>query len=199
MTAGFFDADLRFEDDFNGGLHEVLVTAGLARDFGNLTLGLQLGAMVDGTLTTQGTTYDLAPGFLGGLGLTWRAFEAPRDPLSLTFGLQLAVSTSALRDAARSDDRRSQWVALDARVSVMASRTFADVLTPYVAARAFGGPVFWSNRRGAQGPSDVLGTDRAHVQFGLGLGVTPHPALSLHIEWDFFGERGVFGGIGTSF
>jgi hypothetical protein len=95
------------------------------------------------------------------------------------------------------------WVALDARLSLTVSRTLWDVVTPYAAVRALGGPILWSNRPAASpeagGARDVVGSDPRHVQLAVGVGVTPHPAFGFHLEWDYFGERGVFGGASASF
>ena len=46
-------------------------------------------------------------------------------------------------------------------------KPFYDMLSPYVVARVFGGPILWSAFGG-----DRQGTDRYKFQFGLGLVVT---------------------------
>lgn len=184
-------------------MREVLISAGLARDVGDFTFGMQLGAIVEGELHTRGTgsaDYAITPGFLVGLAGEWHALRAPRDPITLSLGLQLAVASARVKDA--SGDT-APWVAFDARLSLTVSRTFWEVLTPYAAVRALGGPILWSNRPAtsseAGGARDVVGSDPRHVQLALGLGVAPHPAFALHIEWDYFGERGLFGGVSASF
>lgn len=193
---------MRFDDRFDAEVRETLVTVGLARDVGDFTLGLQLGAIVEGELHTSGAGADYAilPGFLAGLAGEWHALQAPRDPVSLSLALQLAVAVSRVR-AASGDT--APWVALDARLSLTVSRTFWDVLTPYAAVRALGGPILWSNRPASSpeggGERDAIGSDPRHVQLAVGLGISPHPAFGLHIEWDYFGERGVFGGASVSF
>ena len=142
----------------------------------------------------------IAPGFLAGISGEWHALRAPRHPISLSLGLQFAVAASRVKDATGDS---APWLALDARLSLTVSRTLWDVVTPYAAVRGLGGPILWSNRPAsspeAGGASDVVGSDPRHVQLAVGLGVAPHPAFALHIEWDYFGERGVFGGASASF
>jgi hypothetical protein len=47
---------------------------------------------------------------------------------------------------------------------VLVGKTFARLIRPYLAFRAFGGPVIFSD-----GDVTLLGTDRYHVQAALGL------------------------------
>ena len=203
LTAGYFDAALRFDDRFDADVREVLISAGLARDVGDFTIGIQLGAILDGELHTAGAggaDYAITPGFLVGLAGEWHALRAPRAPITLSLGLQLAVASARVKDAFGDT---APWVALDARLSLTVSRTFWEVLTPYAAVRALGGPILWSNRSANSpevgGAKDVVGSDPRHVQLALGLGVAPHPAFALHLEWDYFGEHGLFGGVSASF
>lgn len=188
MSGGFFDTTLRFDGDApatdgRAAMHEALVVAGLAYTAERLTFGVRVGAILDGHVRVGGATHDLEPGVVGALALDWRALEAPRDPLTLTLGVQLGASHARLVDPA--SERSYAWTTTDLRASVTASRTF-DPITPYLAARVFGGPVFW---RGASGG------DTTHVQLAAGVGIALGAAVSLHLEGAALAERGLTGGV----
>ena len=180
-SIGFFETDLRFAEDdgsSHADLRQVLAAIGLSRDLGDLTLGVRVGAVLDGEVVNRGQRYDLGPGVIVALALDWRAFSAPTDPLTVTFGVQLGVSHAAL------------WTTTDLRASVTASRTLWDRLTPYFSVRVFGGPIFW---RG------TTGSDTSHVQLAAGLGLELAPGWSLHVEGAALAERGLFGGLSVAF
>ena len=80
------------------------------------------------------------------------------------------------------------------RLAVVVGRTFLDVFSPYLAARVFGGPVFWT----ARGNGEV-GTDWYHYQFALGFVVTLPAGLDVYAECAPLGERRCAGGAGVSF
>jgi hypothetical protein len=165
------------------------VTAGLGRSFGargELTLGLRVGLIADGKLREGGRVHDFEPGIVGALALDWRVLTAPDDPLTLTLGVQLAAGHARLvhEGVARS------WTSTDVRASVTISRTLWRIVTPYLSARVFGGPIFWR---------DTTGTDKTHLQLALGLAIEPVAGFTLHVEGALLSERGLSGGIGVSF
>lgn len=147
---------------------------------------MRVGLIAAGTLGEGGRTHDFEPGLVGALALDWRVLSAPADPISLTLGVQLAAGHAPLTH----DGRSRAWTSTDLRASVTVSRTLWQVLTPYVSARVFGGPIFWR---------DATGADETHLQLALGLGIAPLPGFSLHVEGAILSERGVSGGIGVSF
>ncbi len=108
-------------------------------------------------------------------------FERRRRP----FVAASASLGAALLRATADDGVRRSWTAVDLRLGVMVGKTFADRWVPYLATRAFGGPVFW-HRAGAA----VVGGDRYHVTVGGGLTVRLPGAVSLTAELMPLGERG---------
>jgi hypothetical protein len=72
--------------------------------------------------------------------------------------------------------------------------TFARLLSPYVEARAFGGPAYWR----VQG-EDVQGTDAYHYQLGAGASLLIARRLDVFVEGVGLGERGVSTGLGLAF
>jgi hypothetical protein len=83
--------------------------------------------------------------------------------------------------------------AIDARIGVAFGKTLWRTLGPYVAARAFGGPVSWKFRG-----EDTTGTDDYHVQLGAGLVATTPVGLDVFAEIVPLGERAVTAGAGWS-
>jgi hypothetical protein len=84
--------------------------------------------------------------------------------------------------------------AFDLRVGVAVGKTFLDVLSPYLAARLFGGPILWE----LEG-EDVTGTDQHHVQIAFGLAASLPRGFDLFAEGAPFGERAATVGAGVAF
>jgi hypothetical protein len=88
-----------------------------------------------------------------------------------------------------------RFTAFDLRAGAIAGKTIAGVFTPYVTARAFGGPVSWRFDGDA-----VTGTDLYKYQLGGGLSLALFDRkLDVFAEGIALGERGFAAGVGTSF
>ena len=81
-------------------------------------------------------------------------------------------------------------LATDLRFGVTAGRTFAELVSPYLMARVFGGPVMWTIAG-----EDVTGSDTSHVQLGGGLNLSLTTAFSVVVDASVLGERSVAVGI----
>lgn len=172
------------------------------------TLSLQIGAGgIAGGELVHGAAHDsLGPGFAASSGLAWRAIDA-RGALPF---VQLTATIGVTHALTRTDDRgtytdgstspgaqpeTSRFTAFDLRLGAVAGKTFADVFTPYVTARAFGGPISWR-----YDGADVTGTDLYKYQLGGGLALALLDGkLDVFAEGIALGERGVAAGIGTTF
>lgn len=151
-----------------------------------------IGATVGGDLELGGEDHELAPGFLAVISAS-RALTG-MAPYFVITGLSVGVSSTPTRSAP-GDETDGQLTAGDVRFSVTAGRLFLDTIAPYAALRAFGGPVIWQR--------DDLplagGTDRYHVQVGLGLLVATPSGFDAFVELAPAGERAVTVGMGSAF
>jgi hypothetical protein len=173
---------------------------------GSLSLQLGAGGIAGGELAHGAARDSLGPGGAVASGIAWRAIEG-RSGLPF---LQLTATLGVTHALTRTDDRgtrtdgapsaggqaqTAQFTAFDLRLGAVAGRTFADRLTPYVTARAFGGPILW-RLDGAT----VTGTDLSKVQVGGGLSLAlPGGRLDVFAEGIPLGERGVAVGVGSTF
>lgn len=151
-----------------------------------------MGAILDGELRGQGSTYDIGPGFLASLTGAYRVVGGPgKLPfLTLTLGYGMSFTEAHEIDGAREDEA---LMASDARLGVLFGVTLFDFWSPYLAARAFGGPVNWQ-RRG----EDRVGSDRHHYAIGVGSSFAVAPTLSLTLEAIPVGERSYGAGFSLS-
>jgi len=137
-----------------------------------------LGTVLDGALDGEGRTHDIGPGIVG-------AASASKQWTSgawfVTGSLGAGISRTTTLETGGS---QQSLIAIDVlRAGVMAGRTFG-VTSPYVMARGFGGPVFWT-----LDAMDITGTDTSKFQLGAGVSVTTASGLSLLLDVSALGER----------
>jgi hypothetical protein len=173
---------------------------------GALTAQLGGGGVAGGELVHGLARDTIGPGFAAFGGVAWRAYDGT-DALPF---LQLTATLSGTHALTRTDDRGTRtdgttspgarpetprFTAFDLRLGAIAGKTFANAFTPYVTARAFGGPISW-RFDGA----DVTGTDLYKYQLGGGLSLALFDhRLDVFVEGIAMGERGLAAGIGTTF
>ncbi len=177
----------------------------LARD-GALSLQIGAGGIVGGELVHGAARDTLGPGFAASTGLAWRVADGrgalPFVQLTGTLGVTHALTRTDHRgtrtDGAPSPDGRAdtpRFTALDVRLGAVAGKTLAEIVTPYVTARAFGGPIAWR----FDGAS-VTGTDLYKYQLGGGVALSlANHKFDVFAEGIAFGERGIAAGVGTTF
>jgi hypothetical protein len=120
---------------------------------------------------------------------------------SLLHSLQFAVLASETRSQgaagappgslAASAEQRASYTAFDLRVGVAAGYRVSSVLSPYVVARAFGGPILWT----VDGAS-ARGTDLYKYQLGFGASVALSKSVDAQIEASAVGEQAITAGLG---
>ncbi len=108
-------------------------------------------------------------------------------------GFSATLGTALIRGTA-DDGTAHLWSAWDLRGGAIAGKTFGKVFVPYVAARAFGGPVYWT-----RGGASTTGTDRYHVTAGLGLILRLPARLDLTVEAMPLGEQSATAGLTSHF
>lgn len=124
-------------------------------------------------------------------GASWLVlYEGERRPfVALTASLGAAVMR-AIAD----DGRTRTFSPWDVRGGAMVGKTLFGHVVPYIAARVFGGPVFWH-----RGGDSVIGSDRYHVTAGLGVIARLPERLDLSLEAMPLGERSATGAITARF
>lgn len=172
---------LRFDNDATFELTEQASTAfaGYSSAAGT-SVRATLGALLDGRLE-RGEVHDIGPGFVGGLAVA-RQWTFGDRAWFVTGSASISIAATSTREAGAASD--SRFVALDARGGAIAGRTFARIWSPYVLARGFGGPVWWT----VDG-MDTTGTDTRHFQLGAGLSVATSIGLTLVLDVSALGEQ----------
>jgi hypothetical protein len=189
---GVFATDLSFASGADAYIERRAATASLSyRLSDTLSAQLGLGATLGGRFVFRQDRLTLDPGWIVSLAGSWRVYgKGPSDPFVIVSGAA-AASGGATRDAA---GETADLFAFDLRISAIAGKTFFNVLSPYIALRAFGGPVLWKHRG-----EDQFGGDKYHFQIGAGLLVALPGRFDAFAEVVPVGERAATLGIGYSF
>lgn len=154
-------------------------------------LGIQAsaGATFAGRLHMADGDHDFTPGPVVAAGVGYRLIEG-RPFLILTS--LLSASAARTRPGAQPGNSTG-YEALDLRLGVLAGTTLFDVLSPYLLARVFGGPVFWRYQGHAQ-----TGTDVYHYQLGAGLALQLAKPVELFLEGVPLGEQALSLGLSVA-
>ncbi len=128
-------------------------------------------------------------GTIGGTVSYLAILEGARRPF---VGVSGTFGTALIRGLA-DDGRTRSWSAWDARGGVIAGKTLGRFV-PYLAARAFGGPVFWQRAGGA-----VVGSDRYHITTGAGVILRLPDRIDLTFEGMPLGEQSATAAVSLRF
>ncbi len=179
-----------FDGETSATLEQASIVA--TNDFflGRFTVTLGAGALAYGSLDASGDPYDLGPGWLGSLGLSWRVLEedasTPFIVLSTTLG---GLGTRTLRET-----DHGSYHAIDFRFGATVGKTFDGWFSPYASAKLFGGPIFWNVN-----DELTVGSDQFHIQGSLGAVFVLPEAVDFFVEGSPGGEQAVFGGMGIRY
>lgn len=188
MSGSYSDTRLVFSSggsSVDASFVKYVLMASVERRIGDRwTLGGGVGTTATGTIDVNGVTSTVSPGPLGAVTASFRPLDEGTAAPFVLFSASMAASVSRADEATLS--------AFDLRLGVAAGKTIADVVTPYVLARAFGGPVFWS----IAGAS-ATGTDAYHYQLGGGVSVRVG-RVDFVAEGVPLGERSVVVGAGLA-
>jgi hypothetical protein len=188
--AGAIRTRIDFGDDRELDLEQQAITAfaGYTTE-GGYSLRLSAGAIIGGELDGGAALgrFDVRPG--GMVGFAGSRQWAPGDGRWFVTGTaSLSVALASTRPASGGASER--FLAGDVRVGAIAGRTFADRWSPYLLARAFGGPVYWT-----VAGEDVSGGDTNHFQLGAGLSVTLPHRITASLDASAVGEQALSLGV----
>jgi hypothetical protein len=146
-----------------------------------LTFQGSAGATFEGVLRMADGEHAFKPGVLAAAGVSYRLLDGP--PFVMLTSL---LSGSAAATHLNSQASSTGYEAFDLRVGAVGGITLFDVLSPYVLARTFGGPVFWHYRGRAR-----IGTDVYHYQLGGGLALRIAKRVEILVEGVPLGEQAI--------
>lgn len=158
------------------------------------TLQGGLGAVLAGSLATEGRHFDVKPGWLFSVGAGYRILDGQGAAPFLLGSVSYAMSFSHTQEAGLPDAPRASLTTGDVRLGLAVGKTFFEVLSPYVVARVFGGPVSWK-----LGDETLTGGDKYHYQVGAGLALVIARRIDAFVEGVPLGERRYSFGVGFSF
>jgi opacity protein-like surface antigen len=179
---------------FSGSLHaDETRAAALARlaysVSPDVTLHVGAGSAFGGHLTLPDGVHEFSPGVTGQLGASWQVLSR-RPFVILTSLLSFSAATTQLQGT----EEAIGYEAFDLRLGGIAGFTLLDILSPYVLARVFGGPVYWHYQGQA-----VTGTDVSHYQVGAGVAVAVARRMEVFAEGVPLGERALAAGVSLTF
>jgi len=193
VAYGHFWSDLIFNGNLDATIERGAVVT--SHDFfltDDLTFSLGAGAALFGSLGLPGFSVDLGPGWVGSLSVAYNFLDGSGSlPFLIVNG---TFAASAVATKAPPPHISGRLTALDFRGGLTVGKTFFDRLSPYLAIRAFGGPVIWT----IDG-EELTGTDKHHYQPAAGLVVSLPGGVDLFGEGAPFGERGVTAGLGYTY
>jgi hypothetical protein len=190
-TYGVASSELSLSNDEDASVRRRVVSLGIERRLGDRwAIQAGAGASLGGDLGVGDVRYDLAPGWVASLGCSWRILAGEgMDPFLLA-----ALGISVGSALARGPTDEAAFTASDARLSLTAGKVFWQGLAPYAVVRVFGGPVFWRRH-----DESITGTDKYHVQLGLGLLATAGGRTGAFFELIPLGERSASLGANLAF
>ena len=190
VSGSYTSTALKFSGDNRGEQTRTAVVLSIARRISpNLTFATAIGATPSGSLKLARGEYDFSPGPAAGAGLSWTVVEG--SPFVL---LTSMLTYSAAKTQLTGTNENALYEAFDLRLGTIVGAMLWDTLSPYAAARVFGGPVFWRYAGSA-----VTGTDTHHYQMGAGILWVVVNRFEVHMEGVPLGERAITAGAAVSF
>jgi hypothetical protein len=159
------------------------------------TLELGAGSLVGGYLDTDVGRATFSPGVLAAVSLSHLVIQPTGQARPFVL---VSFALAGVWAQTRLDSVTSDYAAFDisAAIAAGASIKFArHAITPFLAGRVFGGPVFWTH----EGQS-VLGTDAYKYSLGPGLALSfDHARVGLSFGASLVGEKNLKAGMSVSF
>jgi hypothetical protein len=154
-------------------------------------VGPHMGGRADGVRRST-EHYEIRPGVVWALTIARRWFGTkPAMPYLLVIGTFSGSVASTRRE---SDGQIASMVAFDNKADVSMGWTIGEAFSPYVAVRAFGGPILWK-----QDGRQRLAGDLYHVSLACGFNLNIDNRVSAYFDGAFLGARGLSGGVAVRF
>lgn len=183
---GAAHSELDFGNDIEPEMNQTTVFVTLGHRWGqSWSVRLAAGMVLDGRIDYDGRSHDVGIGKLLAASLSRK--------LSLSGGAFVAGSITAAVSATTTAEKvflgyedPVSFEAKDVRIGVTAGLPMGEVLTPYVLARAFAGPVKWT-----LDDEELTGSDQHHYQLGVGVNVAFPLDLIATVDVPLLGEPGM--------
>lgn len=195
LSYGASGADLLFNGTSRAAMVRTAVSGSFDYQLGaTTTLSFGAGVGTGGSLTVSSVHYAIRPGWLATASYARRLVDGEGSLPFVILGLSFGASGASTAVLVPGGEATAPLYAFDFRGGLTVGKTFLDVLSPYVAARLFGGPVVW-RLAGAT----ATGTDQNHYQLAAGLVAALPRRFDVFVEGAPLGERAVTVGAGYSF
>jgi hypothetical protein len=152
-----------------------------------LGLSVAAGVALVGRIDYLGQRYDLLPGPIGGVGVSYRLFGGEAPFVHGSFTLSIARATS--RDAAGDE---ATFTSRDYRLGVAVGKALGTVAAPFAVFRYFGAGTNWKVAGGH-------GADAYRYQLGAGSAFALSERVDALVELAFLGEKRATLGAGYAF
>lgn len=211
VSYGYTDSILFFSDGLRAPTERHAVMASYEHSLKNhYTLEFGAGSLLGGYLLTDPSAQSagagpakatFSPGVLADVSLSHLIIQSrgyAQPFVLLSFSLAGVWTQTTLPPKNESAQTQTPYVALDFSAAMAAGislKVGTHAITPFIAGRLFGGPVFWTHAG-----SNVVGTDAYKYSLGPGLSVSiAHSRLGFGFGTSLFGEKNLRGGLSVSF
>jgi hypothetical protein len=188
---GWLSSELRFGDVTAPFVQRSVAASATLRLDRAWSITAGAGAVVSGFVDAGGVSFAMEPGWLVRLGATWLPLDGTGPWPFVAVSASLAASGVGTTAPGLP---RTYLTSLDAGLSVSAGKSIAGIVAPYLGAKVFGGPVFWS----LDGAS-TTGTDVNHWQVAFGAAASLPLGIDVLVEWAPFGARSAVAQAGFAF
>jgi hypothetical protein len=188
LTAGGTSTKIKFGDTTADLLQGATTATFDVFPLERLGLSAAFGTALGGHIDYLGSRYDLHPGVLGGVGVSYRFFGNEGLPFAhASFTFSLARATTRAPGGAE-----DVFTSRDYRLGLAVGKALGRIAAPFVVGRYFGAGTDW-----AVGGGHGADNFRYHVGIGSAFGLSDQ--LDALAELAFLGERRATVGVGYTF
>jgi hypothetical protein len=193
LSGGWASTTLKVSDGTRASLKQATTLASVSwRRSDTFTLQAGVGALLGGSVQDLDGSHRFDPGLVLQASATW-LLVPPRDGgpfVAASLGLSFLRATTR----AGAGFPSAGFTAADAFLSASAGWPIGGLVSPYLAGKLFGGPIWWRRSSGS-----VTATDAHHYQLAVGVAAALPAKFDLLAEVAPLGERAVTVAVGRSF